>query len=152
MFFLLGFFSCGMLFYGFFFTDFGAPFGTGFATYEVAAPGDWVSEEDIILFEDRVVIRVNNATVSNYAPTKSMKPLFDYGSNGIRVVPDSPSRVEVGDIVSYRMNDSLVVHRVVEKGIDSEGIYFITRGDNNAAEDGKIRFEDIEYVTIGVLW
>ena len=41
---------------------------------------------------------------------------------------------------------------VIEKGIDEDGIYFITKGDNNSITDGKIRFEDIEYITVGVIW
>jgi hypothetical protein len=46
----------------------------------------------------------------------------------------------------------LIIHRVVEKGVDFDGIYFIAKGDNNVVSDGKIRFEDIKYKTIGVIW
>jgi hypothetical protein len=58
----------------------------------------------------------------------------------------------VGDIVSYRKGESLIVHRVIEKGVDEEGIYFVVKGDNNSISDGKIRFEEIEYITVGVIW
>ena len=152
--FLLGFFSCAFLFYGFSYSNLEVPFGTGLIglNSDTIAPSDWISEEDIIIFDDMVILRVPNTTLSNYADSGSMKPVFDKGANGIRIVPNSEDDVNVGDIVSYRFRDILVVHRVIEKGIDDEGIYFIMQGDNNILSDGKIRFKDIEYVTIGVIW
>ncbi|MFH1521568.1 MAG: hypothetical protein ABIF18_01285 [archaeon] len=152
--FLLGFFSCAFLFYGFSYSNIEVPFGTGLISLnsEAIAPFDRVSEKDIIIFDDMIILRVSNTTLSNYADTGSMKPVFDKGANGIRVVPDGEDDVNIGDIVSYRFGDILVVHRVIEKGVDGEGVYFIMQGDNNILSDGKIRFEDIEYVTIGVIW
>ena len=152
--FLLGFFSCAFLFYGFSYSNLEVPFGTGLVSLnkDVVAPSDWVSEDDIIIFDDMVILRVSNTTLSNYADSGSMKPVFDKGANGIRIVPRSEDDIKVGDIISYRFENILVVHRVVERGIDSEGTYFIVQGDNNILGDGKIRFEDIEYVTIGVIW
>ena len=46
----------------------------------------------------------------------------------------------------------LIVHRVVEKGIDEQGVYFITKGDNNNIDDCKIRFKDIDTVLIAVIY
>jgi signal peptidase I len=130
------------------------PFGTGMSISgnSVATPSDWIEEEDILLYDDRIVLNIKNATVSNYVATGSMRPVFDEGANGIRVVPSSEDDIEVGDIVSYGYNDGLIVHRVVEKGQDKNGVYFVVQGDNSLVNDGKIRFEDIEYVTIGVLY
>ena len=79
-------------------------------------------------------------------------PVLDKGANGIRIKPATEDDVHVGDIISFRQDGYLIVHRVIDKGTDEQGIYFITRGDNNNVTDGKIRFEDIEYVTIGVIW
>ena len=162
--FLLGFLSCAFLFYGFSYSNVEIPFGTGFASSGVNAPNDWVDSEDIIVFDDMILLRVENATLSSYAGSGSMKPVFDEGANGIRVVPRSEDEIEVGDIVSYKFGpqlDSLwhqtgqgmlVVHRVVDKGIDDEGVYFVMKGDNNLIADEKVRFEDVEYVTVGVIW
>jgi len=150
--FLLGFLSCAFLFYGFSYSNVEIPFGTGFASSGVNAPNDWVDSEDIIVFDDMILLRVENATLSSYAGSGSMKPVFDEGANGIRVVPRSEDEIEVGDIVSYRFGDMLIVHRVVEKGIDNEGVYFVMKGDNNLIADEKVRFGQIEYVTIGVIW
>ncbi len=116
------------------------------------SPSDWILEEDIILLDNKIIINVDNAKLSSYKPTGSMKPVLDKGANGIRVVPGIPEEIDVGDIISFNKNGLLIVHRIVEKGIDSKGVYFITKGDNNNFSDGKIRFENIEYVTIGILY
>jgi len=165
--FLLGFFSCACLFYMFSYSGVEVPmsgFGVLYSGFGVSAPNDWVSEKDIIIFDDMIVLRVENATLSSYAGTGSMKPVFDKGANGIRVVPGSADEIDVGDIVSYKFGpqlDSLwhqtgqgmlVVHRVVDKGIDDEGVYFVMKGDNNLIADERVRFEDVEYVTVGVIW
>ena len=150
--FLGGFLSCVFLFYAFSYFSFDVPFATGFVSFDPSSPSNWLSEEDIIIFDDHIVLKVANATLSNYSPSGSMKPLFDIGANGIRIVPTDPDQIEVGDIVSFRIDRILTVHRVVEKGLDGEGIYFITQGDNNVFSDDKIRLEEIEYVTIGVIW
>jgi len=150
--FLLGFVSCAFLFYGVSFSGLEVPFGTGLVSLSEVAPSDWVAEDDIVVLDDRIILRIADATVSNYAATGSMRPLFDIGANGIRVVPSNEGEIGVGDIVSFRKFGRLVVHRVVEKGVDSEGVYFVTKGDNNFVGDGKVRFEEIEFVTVGVIF
>src|SRR3989344_4762671 len=79
-------------------------------------------------------------------------PISDENANGIRIVPEDEDSINVGDIITFEKNDLLIVHRVIEIGIDSEGKYFITKGDNNLVADVKIRFEDIRYLNIGVIW
>ncbi|MEK6872337.1 MAG: hypothetical protein AABX16_05525 [Nanoarchaeota archaeon] len=116
------------------------------------APSNYLSEEQIEVYDDRIVIYINGSSLSHYADSGSMKPLLDAKSNGIRIKPDSVDDISVGDIISFRHNDLLIVHRVIQKGKDEEGVYFITKGDNNILSDGKARFDQIEYKTIGVLW
>ena len=152
--FMLGFFSCAFLFFSFG-SDLEIPFKTGLSVLggdDISAPTDWVSEEDIIILGDKVILRIDGATLSNYVDSGSMVPVLDKGANGIRVVPESEAQVGVGDIVSFRVGGLLVVHRVVEKGFDGDGVYFVMKGDANLISDGKIRFEDIEYVTIGIIY
>jgi len=117
-----------------------------------SAPFDFVDESEIQIYNDRVVINIDGASISRYAPTGSMKPVLDAGANGIRIVPESEEDIHIGDIISFRQDSYLIVHRVVDKGTDEKGVYFITKGDNNNITDGKIRFEDIEFVTIAVVW
>tara|TARA_B100001971_G_C18054584_1_gene464596 strand:- start:295 stop:762 length:468 start_codon:yes stop_codon:yes gene_type:complete len=147
--FMVGFISSAILCY---LLLFWIPSFTGLSTLEINPPSNYVDEEDIIIMNDRIILKIPNATLSNYKDTGSMGPFLNGDANGIRVVPSSEEDINVGDIISYRVVDFLVVHRVVEKGYDDDGIYFITQGDTNLINDGKIRFSDIEYVTIGIIW
>jgi hypothetical protein len=151
--FVLGFVSCAVLIFSSNF-NLEIPFKTGWVVFDgtIVGPSDYIGEDDIVILSDRVILRIGDTTLSSYADSGSMLPVLDEGANGIRVVPASESEIEVGDIVSFRMFGMLVVHRVVDKGVDGDGVYFITKGDSNLVSDGKIRFKDIEYVTIGVLY
>ena len=115
----------------------------------VPAPSDWINESQINIISEFVCIYGKNGSISNYAPSGSMKPTFDTGANGIRIVPSSPEQIEVGDIVTWGDN---IVHRVIQEGIDGEDYWYITKGDNSPSPDNKIRFSDIKYVTIGILY
>ncbi len=116
------------------------------------APLDFINESQIEVYNDKVVIYIKDASLSNYASTGSMIPVLDKGSNGIRIEVESVDDINVGDIVSFNKDNMLIVHRVIEKGEDKKGVYFITKGDNNNISDGKIRFENIKYKTVGVIW
>lgn len=124
----------------------------GFTIKENTSPFSRINNDDILVYEDKIILKIPNITISNYADTGSMKPFLDENTNGIKIVPEKSQDIQVGDIISFRQSGKLIVHRVIEKGTDEKGVYFITRGDNNYLNEGKIRFEDIEYVTIGVLW
>jgi len=128
-----------------------SPFGYS-SSSEIKAPSDSIKESQISITKDKIIIDVANASLSAYAPTGSMVPLFNEGANGIRIVPQSEDEISVGDIVTYKKDSILIVHRVVQKGIDTEGTYFITQGDSNDYADEKIRFSDIKYKTIGILY
>ena len=118
-----------------------------------SAPFDFVEENQIKIYNDKIVIDIKDASLSRYAATGSMKPVLDVFSNGIRIVPNNEDEINIGDIVTYKDSGQLIVHRVVEKARDEQGVYFVMQGDNNNVSDaGKVRFNDIKYVTIGVLW
>ena len=117
-----------------------------------SAPYDFIKENQIEVYPDKIIIKIENASIGRYAPTGSMVPVLDSFSNGIRIVPKSNEEVHVGDIITFNKEDKLIIHRVVEKGMDREGVYFITKGDNNDLNDGKVRFKDISYITVGVIW
>ncbi|MBU0466363.1 MAG: hypothetical protein KJ718_06625 [Nanoarchaeota archaeon] len=122
---------------------------TGFA---IDAPSDFIDNKDIIIYPDEVVIKITGAKLSNYDSTGSMLPTLGNGMNGITVTPESEDDIEVGDIVSFRKGNDLIVHRVIEKGVDEQGIYFITKGDSFPTADGKIRFSEIERVLVGLVY
>jgi signal peptidase I len=151
--FFLGFLSCAIIFYMLFFVQNSYSL-TVFAlkNTEVPAPNGIISSEDIVILKDRIIIHIPNTSLTFYEDTGSMKPVLDERSKGIRIRPSNESQIHIGDIISFRRKDILIVHRVIEKGEDNLGTYFVTKGDNNEFKDGKIRFEDIEYLTIAILW
>ena len=116
------------------------------------APFDFIKEDQIEVYPDKVIIKIKNPSIGRYAPTGSMVPTFNENSNGIRIKPRSEKDIHVGDIITFRQDGSLIVHRVIDIGTDKDGTYFITRGDSNSLDDGKIRFKDIQYVMVGIIW
>lgn len=122
---------------------------------ERSSPSDWIKKEDIHVYDDRIIIDLNDGQWAVFTDTNSMDPVLDEDSNGIEIIPESPDQIQVGDIVSYKSKYSAgtIIHRVIEKDVDEEGVYFIMKGDNNKdADPGKVRFEQIQRVLIGVLY
>ena len=118
----------------------------------VSEPGNFLVNNDVLVYDDEVVVKIPNARLVNYRDTGSMAPVLGAGMNGIVVSPESEEDINVGDIISFWKGKEIVVHRVVEKGVDSLGTYFITKGDRNDFNDGKIRFEEIEGLLVGVIY
>ncbi len=154
LFFLLGFFSCAFLSYIVFIVSNPLLF-TGLVIGEEStprAPQSRISNEEILILEDKIILSIENTTLVSYEDSDSMSPLLNNQTKGIRIKPGSESELFVGDIISFRENGRLIVHRIIEIGMDVNGTYFVTRGDNSSFLDRKIRFNEIEYVTIGILW
>ncbi len=122
---------------------------------ERISPHDWISENDIYVFDDRVIIDVDNAKWATFTDTNSMDPVLDYGSNAIEIVPESEDDIHVGDIVAYRSDvaDSHIIHRVIEIGSDDLGKYYVMKGDNNTKVDPeKVRFEQINRIVVAIIY
>jgi len=115
-------------------------------------PSNYVENKEIIIYPEEVVIKLKGAQLSSYDSTGSMLPTLGENVNGITIKPESEEDVNVGDIISFRKGDKIIVHRVVEKGIDEQGVYFITKGDNSPTNDGKIRFVEIERIVVGLIY
>ncbi|MDI6737304.1 MAG: signal peptidase I [Nanoarchaeota archaeon] len=122
----------------------------------VSAPSDSISESQIQVYEDKVIIRIpQGARWASYTNTKSMSPVLDEGSNGIEIVPKSIEDIHVGDIVAYetKFNRIPIVHRVIAIKKDSLGTYFVLKGDNNMKADGeKVRFGQVKYKLVAVIY
>ncbi len=122
---------------------------------EKHSPQDRILEEQILVFDDRVIINLDGATWATYADTNSMDPIFDSGANGIELPAQSPEDLQVGDVVSFvdPLGRGLVVHRIIAIGEDAEGWFARTRGDNNITSDPyKVRFDQIHGVLVGILY
>ena len=121
----------------------------------VSTPSDRVSEDQIKVYSDKVVLDLKGASWSTFTPTHSMEPMISEKANGIELKPKSPDELKVGDIISYKSDfaDGIIIHRIIESGFDDNGWYAIVKGDNNSEPDpGKVRFEQINGVLVGVIY
>jgi len=121
---------------------------------EQLSPSARVGADAIHVYADKVVIDLEQPLWATFADTNSMDPLLDSGSFGIEVKPKSAEELNVGDVAAYRSeNGEMVIHRIVEIGEDSEGLYFVFKGDNVPFVDPEqVRFEQIEAVLVAVIY
>ena len=122
---------------------------------EKQSPADRIKDSDINVFSNSIRVDIKNAKWRYYIDSNSMDPLIDEGTTTIEIKPKNADEIKVGDIIAYNVEgyDYALVHRVVEKGNDENGVYFVTKGDNFWQEDHeKVRFSDIEGVVVGVLY
>mgnify|MGYP001256689564 CR=1 FL=1 len=128
------------------------PFSIG-KTTERYSPSDRIPENNIEVYDDKIVINLKDASWASYADTNSMDPILDKGTNGIELKPNSESQLKIGDIISYKSGSGLIVHRITKTGYDKEGWYAVTKGDNNAVEDpAKVRFSQINGVLVALIY
>lgn len=119
------------------------------------SPQEYISEEQIKVYNDRVIIQAENIKWAGFTDTKSMLPVLNKDSNALQIEPVCPEEIAVGDIVSYRSDyaEGIIIHRVVYASEDEEGPYFILKGDNNPSNDpGKIRCEQIERKVVAIIY
>ena len=118
-------------------------------------PLDRIKQENIKIYNKRVIINVDNAILARFTDTKSMEPVLGKDTNAIEIVPHNITEIKEGDIISYRsaLINATIIHRVVEKSMDENGIYLRTKGDNlDYIDPEKIRQEQIERVVVGILY
>lgn len=120
-----------------------------------ATPTDHLKEDDIEVYNNRVILNVQDAIYARFTPTASMDPVLDEKSNAIEIVPTNENQINEGDIIAYesKFADGIIIHRVIKKGEDQLGTYYIVKGDNNPeADPGKVRFEDIKSVVVAIIY
>ncbi|MFH1317168.1 MAG: hypothetical protein ABII01_06615 [Candidatus Woesearchaeota archaeon] len=121
---------------------------------EQPSPYDWIKEEQIEVYPDKIIIHLENPEWATFSNTNSMDPVIDYGTHAIEIVPESRFDIHVGDIASYENQDNdIIIHRVVEIGEDDSGWFAIMKGDNSNIEDPeKVRFEQIKRVLVMIIY
>ena len=120
---------------------------------ELSSPSDWVKEEQIKVFKDKVILEIPGATWARFTDTNSMDPFIDETSNAIELKPQNPAEINVGDVISYQTSYGVLIHRVIEKGEDEQGYYYLVKGDNNTVRDPfKVRFDDVKGVVVAVIY
>ncbi len=120
---------------------------------EIMSPNDHITEEQIRVYDDRVVLDVDDPVWSSFTDTNSMDPLLDAGANGIEIKPVSEDDVHIGDVISYKSGNGVVIHRVIGIEDDEQGVYYIVKGDNNPIPDKeKVRFSDVQGILVAVVY
>ena len=122
---------------------------------EKNSPYDWIKLDQINVYENEVVIKIENPEWAIYTDTNSMDPLIDSTANAIEIIPKSEEDIHLGDIIAYEpeLKEGIVTHRVIEISYDEEGWYTILKGDNNDKPDpGKVRFEQIKRVIVAIIY
>lgn len=85
--------------------------------------------------EDKV-LSIGGYAIFNVA-TGSMMPTLNIGDY---ILVGKESDYDVGDIVTYKVSDSYITHRIVKK----DGNSIITKGDANDTLDSPILYSDIK--------
>ena len=119
------------------------------------SPFDHIKESDIQVFDDKVILNLDNPQWARFTDTNSMDPVLDAESNAIEIIPKSPEDINVGDIISYQTKkmSGTIIHRVIEIGEDDDGWYARTKGDNNpTADPSKIRFSDVKRMVVAIVY
>ena len=122
--------------------------------------GSKISE--IKFLEDKIILDMpgdyNYANVENWSIT-SMYPTIRQTSILIALKVDKETEINLDDIIIfdippkyYYENSTGWLHRVVKKGTDPEGEYFLTKGDSNRIIDPfKVRRENITHIIVAVV-
>lgn len=97
----------------------------------------------------------SSVSVRQVGTTGSMWPALQGGGFVIFVNVTNASELVPGDIII--INESVygqeVVHRIIEVANDTDGMYFVTKGDNNSVPDNiHIRANEIIGRVVGVLY
>ena len=120
---------------------------------ENSSPGDWIGEEQIKVYPDLIVLEVPGARWAGFTNTNSMDPLFDETAHALEIMPANPRDINVGDVISYQTPYGVMIHRVFKTGEDTEGYYYLVKGDNNPFPDPfKVRFEEVQGVVVAVVY
>ncbi|MDO8656785.1 MAG: hypothetical protein Q7K45_06110 [Nanoarchaeota archaeon] len=120
---------------------------------ENSSPSDWVKENQIEVYPQKVILDISGAKWAGFTNTNSMDPFIDETANAIEITPSNPDVIQVGDVIAYQTSYGVLIHRVIEKGIDAEGVYYRVKGDNNRFQDPfKVRFNDVQGVVVAVIY
>lgn len=124
-----------------------------FRSPEISSPSDWIKENQIKVYSNKVIIELEKPTWASFTNTNSMDPFLDETANAIEIKPNSPEQINSGDVISYQTEYGVIIHRVIEKGEDKKGTYFLVKGDNNTFNDPfKVRFNDIKGVLVAIIY
>ncbi len=125
------------------------------STLEKPSPKERISQKNIYVFENEVVLKIENPQWAVFTDSNSMDPLIDSESKAIEIIPKDESELQVGDIAAYesKSKKATVIHRIVFIGRDQVGWYALMKGDNNNYNDPeRVRFEQVKRVVVAIIY
>lgn len=90
----------------------------------------------------------NCLSVADTSETESMKPLLGADHTVIENTCWKKSDLREGDIITWKNDDGLVVHQIVE--IRSDGV--ITKGTHNEGYDGLVEWNQIHSAVVAIVY
>ena len=122
---------------------------------EIDSPYNRVNEDQVEIYNNKVIINIKNPEYARFTNTNSMDPLLDETANAIEIIPKSEEDIHPGDVVSYKSKvvNSVIIHRIIKISKDEKGTYYTLKGDNNNMPDPeKVRFNQIERVVVAIIY
>lgn len=116
---------------------------------------DRVSQDQIHVYNSRVELDLAGVKFAPISGTNSMLPLLHSGAHSLELDVEDVTTLKLGDIISYRNPylGKMIIHSIVEIGVDDSGWYAITKGlSNDLPDEHKVRASWVEGVLIGVLY
>ena len=125
-----------------------------------------ISIDDVVTYKSQTIINKEDISKGRVQGTGSMLPIIPPHATILYVVPKNEEEICVGDVVyytptqedcgwlvKYDIKYDAVLHRVIEKRIDTDGEYFLLKGDSNGGQDPcKVRFKNIKQVMVGIIY
>lgn len=118
---------------------------------EIGSPGDHIKDSQIITTENYVILDLNDAVLAEFTATGSMLPIFNEFSTGIEIKPEYENQIKTGDIIVYEKDREQIIHRVKYIKEENGEKIFVLQGDNDNFKE-EIKFENIKYILVGVLY
>ncbi len=120
---------------------------------ERQSPANRITTDAIKVTDHQVILNLQDVRWAEFTNTDSMDPLFDQSNHALEMIPLFPSEIQEGDIISYITENGIIIHRVIKIGIDSEGWFAVTKGDNILFKDKeKVRFSQVVGVVVAILY
>ena len=92
----------------------------------------------IVFFSILVILVGFSIGAFNVSPiviaTNSMYPTIERGDIVIKDRLDVED-AKIGDVIIYDLNGASIIHRIIQINKTSEGMFFVTKGDNNTSPD-----------------
>ena len=72
-----------------------------------------------------------------------MKPNINKGDVVVIEKTNNYKNIKIGDVLAYKYDNIIIVHRVINILKENDEYYFYTKGDNNNSEDNFVIYEDM---------